>query len=83
MDDLEEAIEVGLHVSALDPEVMKQLQLEVKGKEALGQAKVVLWEDIKKNPPKALKISHITMIPHKSRKFRAVLDLSYIIKLMQ
>ena len=43
----------------------------------------MLWEDIKKNPPKALKISCIAMIPQKSRKFRVTLDLSYIIKLMQ
>ena len=76
MEDLEEAIEIGLHVSALDPKAMEQLQSEVKEKEALGQAKVVLWEGIKKNPPKALKISRIAMIPHKSRKFRAMLDLS-------
>ena len=30
MNDLEAAIEVGPHVSALDPEAMEQLQLEVK-----------------------------------------------------
>ena len=42
MQDLEEAIDVGSHVSALDPEAMAQLQPEVKEKEALGQAKVVL-----------------------------------------
>ena len=82
MADLEDAIEVGPHVSALDPEAMAQLQAEVYEKEALGQAKVVLWEDIKTNPPKTLKISRIAMIPHKSRKFRAMLDLSYTIKLM-
>ena len=49
----------------------------------MGQANVVLWDDIKKNPPKALKISQIAMIPHTSRKFRAILDLLYTIKLMQ
>ena len=75
--------EVGPHISALDPEAMEQLQAEVAEKEALGQAKVVLWEDIKKDPAKELQISRITMIPHKLRKFRAILDLSYTIKLMQ
>ena len=83
MQDLEDTINVGPHVSALDPEAMAQLQAEVKEKEVLGQAKVVLWNDIKKRLPKALKISRIAMIPHKSRKFRAILDLSYTIKLMQ
>ena len=55
----------------------------MKEKEALGQVKVMLREDIKKNPPKALKISCIAMIPYKSRKFRAILNLSYTIKLTQ
>ena len=83
MEDLEAAIEMGPHVSALDPETMKQLQLKVTEKEALGQAKLVLWEDIKKDSQKVLKISRTAMIPHKLRKFRAILDLSYTIKLMQ
>ena len=83
MDDFEADIEVGPHVSALDPEAMEQLQSEVMEKEALGQAKVVMWEDIKKDPPKALKMPRIAMIPHKSRKFQAILDLSYTIKLME
>ena len=83
MEDLEEAIEVRPHLSDLDPEAMEQLQAEVAEKEALGQAKVVLWDDIKNDPPKALKISRIAVIPHKLRKFRAILDLSYTVKLME
>ena len=84
MDNLEAGIKVGPHVSALDPEAMEQLQSEVKEKEALvGQAKVVIWGNIMRNPPKAVKISCIAMIPHKSRKFWAILDLSHAIKLMQ
>ena len=62
---------------------MGQLQAEVAEKGLKGQARLILWDDIKNNPPKALKISIIAMIPHKSRKFRAILDLSYTIKLMQ
>jgi hypothetical protein len=41
----------------------------------------VRWEDIKHNPPKDLKISPIAMIPHESRGFQAILDLSYSIRL--
>ena len=48
IEDPEEAVKVEPHVSALDPEAMEQLQAEVAGKKALGQAKVVLWEDTKK-----------------------------------
>jgi hypothetical protein len=60
---------------------MKQLQLEVNDKVRKGQAKVVLWDDIKDDPPKELKISPIAMIPHKSRMFRAILDLSFWLRL--
>ena len=73
--NLEAAIEVGPHISAMGSEVIEQLQSEVAENESKGQAKIVLWDNIKNDPPKALKISRIAMIPHKSRKFRAVLDL--------
>ena len=75
MHDLEEAINVGPHASAFDPDAMVQLQAEVKEKEGLEQAKVVMWNDIEKKPPKALKISRIAIVPQKSRKSRAILDL--------
>jgi hypothetical protein len=42
---------------------------------------VVLWDDIKENPPPQLKISPLAMIPHKSRQFRAILDLSFRLRL--
>jgi hypothetical protein len=35
----------------------------------------------KHNPLKQLKISPIAMVPHKSRPYRAILDLSFSIKL--
>ena len=44
---------------------------------------MLLWEDTKDNPPKGLNISQIAMIPHKTRRFRAIIDLSYTIKLME
>ena len=50
-------------------------------KEAKGAVKVVLWEDIKDNPPAELKVSPIAMIPHKSRLYRAILDLSFKLRL--
>ena len=78
---LEAAIEKGPHVSALDEAAMEQLQQEVQAKAEIGQCKIVKWDDIKANPPEQLKISPIAMIPHKSRLFRAILDLSFGIKL--
>ena len=47
----------------------------------MGQAKLVLWEDIKDNPPPQLKISPISTIPHKSKVFRSILDLSFSLRL--
>ena len=35
------------------------------------------WDVIKQNPPSNLKISPLEMILHKSRKYRAILDLSF------
>ena len=56
---------------------MAQLQQEVAEKEKQGAVRVVLWEDLKKNLPRELKVSPIAMIPYKSRLYRAILDLSY------
>ncbi len=42
---------------------------------------MVLWKDIKHDHPPELKISPLAMIPHKSCQFRAILDLSFPVKL--
>ena len=40
---------------------------------------MILWDDIKHNPPPEMKISPLVVIPHKSHLFRAILDLSFAI----
>ena len=75
------AVERGPHVSALEPDAIEQLEGEIPEKVKAGQCKVVLWDDIKDNIPPQLKISPLAMIPHKSRKYRAILDLSFRIRL--
>ena len=75
------AIKRGPHVSALVPAAMAQLDEEVQDKVKNGQARLVKWADIQHNPPPELKVSPIAMIPHKSRPYRAILDLSYSVKL--
>ena len=75
------AVLKGPHKSALEPDAIEQMEQEIKEKERQGQVKVVLWDDIKDNPPKQLKISPVAMIPHKSRKYRAILDLSFPVRL--
>jgi hypothetical protein len=46
-----------------------------------GYAQLVPWDDIKNNPPKNLKISPIAVIPHKSRGYCMVLDLSHGVRM--
>ncbi len=81
LDQMQAAITRGPHISTLVPKASEQLHAEVLEKVKNGQARVVLWDDIKDNPPPQLKISPVAMIPHKSRKFRAILDLSFPVKL--
>ena len=78
---MQAAIDRGPHKSALNPDAIIQLRQEVQEKVANGQAHLVNWNDIKSNPPPELKISPIAMIPHKSRQFRAILDLSFPVRL--
>eukprot|EP00956_Cyclotella_meneghiniana_P024898 scaffold50779_cov23-Cyclotella_meneghiniana.AAC.1 len=75
------AVERGPHVSALEPDAIEQMEQEIAEKQKQGQVKVVLWDDIKDNPPAQLKVSPLAMIPHKSRKYRAILDLSFPVRL--
>jgi hypothetical protein len=80
---MQAAIDRGPHKSALSPEAIDQLHLEVAEKVRCGQAKLVDWNDIKNDPPPQLKISPISMVPHKSRRFRTILDLSFAIRLQK
>ena len=77
LSQIQAAIARGPHVSALVPAAMTQLDLEVQEKVATGQARIVRWNDIKHDPPPQLKISPVAMVPHSSRPFRAILDLSF------
>jgi len=79
-DQIVAALERGPHMSALEPEAMQAFRDEVVEKVKLGQARIITWDDIKDNPPKELKLSPISQIPHKSRKFRTILDLSFTLK---
>jgi hypothetical protein len=73
--------EVHIHHSALSPEAAAQLRDETLEKVTQGYARLVLWDDIKQNPPPNLKVSPIAAIPHKSQGWRMILDLSYGVRL--
>ena len=50
-EQMQEAIDRGPHETALDPLAIEQLAKELEAKVEKGQCKVVLWDDIKHNPP--------------------------------
>eukprot|EP00956_Cyclotella_meneghiniana_P029724 scaffold72932_cov84-Cyclotella_meneghiniana.AAC.1 len=54
-EEIWEAVERGPHVSALDPKAIEQLKGEIADKVKEGQCKVVLWDDVKHDPPKQMK----------------------------
>jgi hypothetical protein len=74
---MEEAIRRGPHALALLPAAMEQLARELEDKIKSKQARVLAWDDIRDLPTSQLKISPLAMVPHKSRGFRAILDLSF------
>ena len=80
-EEMWEAVARGPHQSSRSPEALAHFATESAEKVRVGQAKLVLWDDIKDNPPPQLKISPIAAIPHKSKAFRSILDLSFSLRL--
>ena len=81
LEALEAAIQRGAHPSARSTKAAAALHLEVKEKIAKGYARLVPWEELKKAIPANMRISPIAAIPHKSRDYRMILDLSYMFKI--
>ena len=79
--EMKEAIARGPHQSVLTPEVLENFAAEIKEKVQSKQAWVVEWDAIKNNPPTELKISPIAAIPHKSKAYWSILDLSFQLQL--
>ena len=78
LSQLEEAIAYGAHLSARNPKAAAALHLEVQEKVKQGYARLIPWEHLKKALPPNMRISPIAAIPHKSRDYRMILDLSYM-----
>jgi hypothetical protein len=76
-----DAVEWGPHCSAVTLDAIAHFMAEVVEKVHTNQARIVQWEDIKENPLKELKISPIAAIPHKSKAYQSVLDLSFWLRL--
>ena len=74
---IQAAIDKAAHPSAQSLEAATSCRNEALERVKDKCARLVKWDDIKHNPPINLKISPIAAIPHKSRAFRMILDLSY------
>ena len=72
-----EILKRGPHQSAKSKGAASQLRAETQEKIYNSYARIVKWSDISTNIPPKLKISPVAMIPHKSRAFRYILDLSF------
>ena len=77
LKEITTAVKRGPQVSAIRPDAMKYAQQESAEKVKGGFAIIVLWDDIKNNPPPNTKVLPISMIEHKSRRYRGILDLSF------
>jgi hypothetical protein len=71
------AVARGPHWSTLSPEALAHFASEGAEKVRTKQAHIVAWDNIKDDPPRQLKISPIATIPHKSKAYRLILDLSF------
>jgi len=74
---LHKAIQRGNHPLACTPEAIICLCKEMLEKVKQGFAKIIPWSKLEKSHHPNLKISPLAAIPHKSRPFCAILDLSY------
>ena len=77
LDLLEQAIKRGAHPSATTAAAAKALRLETEEKVRQGYARLIPWSELRDNLPANIRISPIAAIPHKSRDFRMILDLSF------
>jgi hypothetical protein len=60
---------------------LEHFEEEALKKVATGQATIVDWDTIKEDPPPQMKVSPIAAIPHKSKAFRLILDLPFLLRL--
>jgi len=80
---MQAAADRGPHHSALSDKAIAHFKAEVNNKVKSRQATLVSWDSIKDNLPAELKISPIVAIPHKSKQFHSILDLSFNLQLKQ
>ena len=83
LEEIQTAITRAPHPSAKKTEAALAFHTQALERVTEGCCRIVKWDDIKHKPPANLKISPIAAIPHKSRQFRMILDLSFELKVNQ
>ena len=81
IDKMVAAIAKGPHPTANSQEAAECCWKEAEEKQRSGQALLFKWSSLRKSPPKKLKMSPVACVPHKSRMFRLMLDLSYDLRM--
>ena len=81
--EMQKMIKKGPHSSALVDDTIAQIQVEAREKEKQGFAILLKWRDIAAKPPRNIKISPLARIQHKSQTYRAILDLSFTLKVAE
>ncbi len=71
------AVDRGPHPSARTPEAMAALRAETLERVEQGLSRLIPWSELLENLPENLKISPLAAVPHSSRAYRAILDLSF------
>ena len=71
----------GPHESSLVDDDIAHFAAEAKSKVSSKRVRLVIYEDIKGNILKQMKVSTIAAIPHKSKAFWFILNLSFSLKL--
>ena len=77
LEVLTAAIHRGAHPSAAQLDAAMALRQETLEKVEQGFAQLIPWKKLLRHLPKKLKLSPIAAIPHKSRAYRMILDLSF------
>ncbi len=80
-EEIWEAVEKGPHRSALSVEALAHFTEEAAEKARTKQAHLVAWDTIQDDQPPELKILPIAAIPHKSKAFHSIFDLSFHLRL--
>lgn len=76
-DMIEATIRRGAHPSARTPDAITELHRETHEQVANGYATVITLDQLRSLAPPNVKISPCAAIPHKTRKYRKLLDLSW------